>query len=199
MFRLIRFFISLTVIFGFLSLAFASEENLTITTYYPSPNGSFRNLAVSNTFSAPNIVLQIVYKTWTTVLSNAVAYTYADVTDSDLAITAKRTGSIFKITVIGQGYQSGACCNIGIKYVGTNTLIAGVAGSSGEAWAGSGNNGAAANSWTITRVTFHNPGTVAGTSYTYRAMLGLWSAGTAYLNYAGSPISSMIMIEELGQ
>ena len=36
------------VLFGFLSFSSAQQEHLTITTYYPSPFGSYRDLSVSN-------------------------------------------------------------------------------------------------------------------------------------------------------
>jgi hypothetical protein len=148
-----------------------------------------------------NIVSQTVYKTWNTVISTTTNYTYVDVPDSDLSITAKRSGSIFKITVIAQGYKTfGDGVNIGIKYVGTDTLIAGGDGSStGDAWMGAGN-GVTTTSWNITRVQFHDPTVVAGNTYTYRAMLGQWSGATAYLNFSGYTDGySIIMIEEIAQ
>ena len=161
-------------------------------------------LVVSGTITAdavyaPGMTLQTVYKTWNDLTTNAVSQTYADITASDLIIVAKRTNSIFKITVSGQGYCS-VCSgtNLGIKYVGTGAMVIGTAGASGDTWMGS-TNGAGTNSWSITRIGFHNPGVVAGTSYTYRAMLGLWTAGTTYSNYATYTGGSTITIEEIAQ
>jgi hypothetical protein len=157
-------------------------------------------LQVNGTVSAPYIVLQTVYNAFTATTTSSTTYSYIDATGTDLSIVAKRANSIFKITVNCEGYYVGTgACNIGIKYVNTNTQILGVTGSGGDAWMGSGNSNVPSQSWNITKIAFHAPGTVVGGTYTYRVMLGLWSQGTAYINYPGYNGSSIITIEEIGQ
>ncbi|MDP2921541.1 MAG: hypothetical protein Q8O12_04140, partial [Candidatus Omnitrophota bacterium] len=173
--------------------------NVGIGTTGPSTKLEVNGTITATAVSAPGLILQTVYNAWTATTTQSTAYTYVDATGSDLSITAKRTSSIFKITVNASGYYSGsASTNVGIKYVGTNTQILGVPGSSGDGWMGAGN-GPANSSFNITRIAFHNPGTVAGTTYTYRAMLGLWNVGTSYINYSGYNGTSIITIDEIAQ
>jgi hypothetical protein len=60
-------------------------------------------------------------------------------------------------------------------------------------------NGVATNSWNIKREIVDAPGLGANTTITYQAMLGRWTGGTVFFNYAGYTGGSSITIMEIAQ
>ena len=80
MFKLIKFsFVSFVFVFIFSSFAFAADETLAITTYYPSPYGSYNRLSVANQPAfevklCSNVVNAGAYVTWETIVNNIGSY-----------------------------------------------------------------------------------------------------------------------------
>lgn len=178
------------------------------TLAFPNGDGTVTGVATMSGLTNASIpaakigagaVLQVVQKIFSDVTTTTTTYTYVDVTNGSLAITPIGNNSKFLVRMLAQGYQAtGGGHNIGISRVigGTTTRLFGVDGSSGNTWVGGGN-GAASNSYTILREYLDAPAVSAGTVVTYKMLLGLWSSGTAYVNYSGYSVDSIITIQEI--
>lgn len=144
-------------------------------------------------------VIQTVSKTFYDVTTTTTVQTYVVGTNATLAITSKLANSLFCVVMNAAGYQaSGSGINIGISRTigGTTTRLIGTDGAAGDTWMGSGN-GLATNSYSIERFYLDSPAQPANTTITYNMLLGVWTSGTAYLNYSGYTIGSTITIMEL--
>jgi hypothetical protein len=144
-------------------------------------------------------VIQAQFTSWSGVQSMTTTYSYQPITSGVLTITPLYTNSKFMVMPIIQGYVSGVSgFNIGIRRTvsGVSTQIVGKDGSNGDMWAGTGN-GFGTNSYTISRNVLDSPGVAAGTPITYQLLYGIWSAGTAYVNYSGYTGASSLTILEI--
>jgi hypothetical protein len=160
--------------------------------------GAGGNLTVAGSIFATGTPIQIAFKSFGDATTLTTNQSYTSCTNGTLTITSKIANSKFLVQVIGQGYASGASgINLGInRTIGSAVRLVGVDGASGETWAGS-TNGSGTNSWTIVREYLDAPSQAAGTSITYTMLVGLWSGGTVYVNYAGYGITSTIRIIEI--
>lgn len=134
-------------------------------------------------------VLQCQFVNIVNTTSNSTNYSYADISDASITLTSTVANSKFLLVLEGLLYGTIDANNNNVN--GANlgfrrgsTLIRGVAGSSGDSWAGS------FNGWTYSggstnqaRTFLDAPSLSAGTSVTYKGCLGLWSQGTIVFNY----------------
>ena len=168
----------------------ASVSNTQITGLITSPQiANVSNTQITGTIAPTQLTsgvnVQTQFKSWTDPTVSTTTYTYVTTTNGTLSITSKLANSKFLVHFFGQGYlnaTSGA--NIGLSRTigGSTTRLVGVDGGSGDTWMGAGN-GAGTNSWAIGKNYLDSPAQPAGTVITYNLLLGLWSAGTVYLNY----------------
>lgn len=159
-------------------------------------------IPTGNTLSQDGLVVQTVQKIFNDVTSTAAAQTYVTATNADLSIVTKLANSRIYVLISGQGYiDAGGGCNLGIQRTlgGVTTRLLGVDGAAGDAWMGAANANDTATSWNINRTFFDTPAVAAGTTIEYRILLGRWSAGTVYLNYAAYTGGSSITLLEIAQ
>lgn len=157
------------------------------------------SVPTGNALGIPGYIVQIRFKSFNdqTVLTALQTYTVG--TNATLAITSKFANSKFYVNMQAQGYAvSTGGLNIGISRTisATTTRLLGTDGAAGDTWMGNAN-GQGTNSWNIKRPFLDSPGVAAGTTITYNMLLGLWSAGTVYLNAVGYTGGSTITIMEI--
>ena len=160
------------------------------------------NIAEKTTSSGvhiPGHIIQSKTVKFDTTTSHTTNQTYITCTDSGATLTALGLNSKFLINVSLNVYAYGSNngWNTGI-YRGT-TIVAGVNGSSGEAWQGGANSNPviSAASWTGARHHLDSPSLSIGTSVTYYAAIGRWTAGTVAVNYPGYGSASSITVHEI--
>lgn len=138
-------------------------------------------------------VLQSQFVNIVSTTTNSTINSYADISDASITLTTTVANSKFLLILEGVIYAStdsgGSVLNgVNLGFRRGSTLIRGVAGSSGDAWAG-GFNGTwgagGGGSFNQARTFLDSPSLSAGTSVTYKGCLGRWSNGTATFNYAG--------------
>lgn len=152
-----------------------------------------------NVLGIPGYIVQIKFKSFNDVTTLTTLQTYTAVTNGTLAITSKFANSKFYVNMQAQGYVSGVGgTNLGISRTisATTTRLLGVDGAAGDTWQGSGN-GQGTNSYNIKRPYLDSPNVAAGTVITYNMLQGVWSSGTAYINYSGYTGASTITIMEI--
>jgi hypothetical protein len=152
-----------------------------------------------NALGIPGYIVQIKFKSFNDVTTLTALQTYTAVTNGTLAITSKFANSKFYVNMQAQGYiLSTGGSNIGISRTigGTTTRLLGIDGAAGDTWMGNGN-GQGTNSWNMKRPFLDSPNVAAGTTITYNMLLGVWSSGTAYVNYSGYTGGSTITIMEI--
>jgi len=174
-------------------------SNLRVSGITARTGSGIISIPAGNTLSQSGLVVQTVYKTYNNETILTTNQVYVAATNGDLSITPKLSNSRFLIMVVGQGYYTSAGgCNMGLQRTisGVTTRLIGVDGAAGDTWMGSGN-GAGTNSWNIKREIIDTPNVAAGTVIQYTAMIGRWTSGTIYLNYAGYTGGSTITIMEI--
>lgn len=155
-----------------------------------------------NYIRSDGMVIQTVSKTWNDNTAITVQYTYTAVTNGSLSITTRSLNSRLYVMLTGQGYSNGGGgVNFGISRTidGTTTRMIGTDTSSGDSWMGDGNGSSTSNSYSISREILDTPNVAAGTTITYTALIGKWSATstTAWFNYPGYTGGSTLTIIEI--
>ena len=126
-------------------------------------------------------VIQVSHLTFATQYSTTTQYTY--INTESLVVTPKRDNSKFIIQANGHLYHNITSgrgrLGFSVTQNGTTTRLAGVDSVNGD-------------TWTIAypgaehhRLTVWNSNAPAGTPITFTLLLGMYEAGTLYLNYAG--------------
>jgi ribulose 1,5-bisphosphate carboxylase large subunit-like protein len=157
------------------------------------------SVPAGNALGIPGYIVQIQFKVFSEQTALSIIQTYTVGTNATLAITSKFANSKFYVNMQAQGFAlSTGGTNIGIsRTIGaTTTRLIGTDGAAGDTWMGNAN-GQGTNSWNIKRPFLDSPGVAAGTTITYNMLLGLWSAGTTYLNNTGYTGGSTITIMEI--
>lgn len=135
-------------------------------------------------------ILQCQFVNISNATTNTTANSYADINDASITLTSTVANSKFLLILEGVIYvQNDANGNppngMNLGFRRGSTLIRGVAGSSGDSWAGGFNAMGIYGSYNQARTFLDSPSLSAGTSVTYKGCVGLWSAGQVTFNYAG--------------
>jgi hypothetical protein len=143
-------------------------------------------------------ILQITQSLFTGVVTTTTAKTYV-ATGHTGTITTTADNSKILVFIDAVGFQnSGGGGNVGLqRKIGTGayTRLLGVDGTYSNSWLAWGN-GVANTSWQVNKMYLDDPQQVAGTTYTYEAMIGNWSSGTQYYGYLNyNPRNYIFMIE----
>ena len=180
------------------TLVLPDEAGTVLTSVSDLPAGNLTGSVPASTIPAGSVI-QTVFKIFGDSTTSTTVNTFVSCVNADLAITTKLANSKLLVKFIGQGYQqTGAGVNLGLNRTigGTPVRLLGIDGGAGNAWMGAGN-AVTSVSWTIERMILDSPAQAAGTTITYTGLLGLYSTGTAYLNYSGYSSESMILIQEI--
>jgi hypothetical protein len=143
-------------------------------------------------------ILQITQSTFTGVTTTTATITYT-ATGHVGTITTTADNSKILVFIDANGYQSaGGGGNVGLqRKIGTGSYsrLLGVDGTYTNSWMGWGN-GTPQTSWQVNKMYLDDPQQVSGTTYTYEAMIGNYTAGTQYYGYLNyNSRCEMFMIE----
>ena len=147
----------------------------------------------------PNHVIQTVYNEFTDTTVSTTTQSYVDVTGSDLTIVTKQANSKMYLIAMCPLYMQNTCTGTAIGFKRGSTLIDGVNGGSGDAWQIMNGTGLSTISVVGLRQHLDAPSVAAGTSLTYKVQLGMWTAGSLTLNYAGYNHKSKFLVQEIAQ
>lgn len=164
------------------------------------PSGHTLDVSGGTLVPSPDQILQVKHIDFQDQTANATTQTYADASGTDITLTAKGNNSKFYLTANCQMYHTGGVNGANICFKRDSTKILGVDGGAGDSWFGFGNASTLTNlSFTVSRSYLDSPSISAGTSVTYKIMIGRWNSGTVYLNYTTYDTTSHFTVMEIAQ
>jgi len=164
------------------------------------PSGQTIDASAGTLLPSADQVLQVKNVDFQNQTTSTTNEAYVDASGTDITLTAKSDNSKFYLIAHCQYYHSGGINGANIGFKRNSTKILGVDGNSGDAWFGFGNATNITNaSFNISRSYLDSPSLSAGTSVTYKIMLGRWNSGTLYLNYTTYNTTSHFTVMEIAQ
>lgn len=164
----------------------------------PSNNASLLTTGtLPKSVLASDSVLQVKSVVFSSMTTNATAYSYTPVNGSPLTLTTVGTNSKFLLIADSNGYGQ-PCNGVNLGFYRNSSLIRGYypGNNSGDMWMSAFNGWGVSGALGMSKNHLDLPSLAAGTSVTYQMALGLWT-GSFSINYAGYGATSSFTVIEL--